>query len=404
MKDRKVVIIYSNDLAKTPKHPTLNGGSDEAKECVHGMSTILRYTGKEGNKRSSISVPAPVDPCNRYMNAVDRFYQSMSILRTKRKESRASMSIFTAVLDCAVHDAYAVYRKINEGNRDSLLTYSQFKTSICKSLASKHTNKTFRKSSSPIRKMSTKHVTKHLQEDKNLLDADNENMNTFKEDQHLSQRKNQSRSEQNTETPANVSEADRVRPQSNNGHNQNLMEQNTSVLPHSEVLRTNYHNPSHTTPTSSANSHPINTENQALVTNFNNIKYEQLQYPNIFTLNFKPWEHLMVTNRVDDRGNLARTHCYVCTIAHAPKSKSLTVQSCLKCCKAFHLNCFNLYHYPAEFGMGNPWIKVLRTSVKNDKVARRITKSKYLPSKDDCFIEGFEDRCKKRRLNNEYDV
>ncbi len=46
-KDYKVVVFYSNDLFETPPEAVLYGSDERAVNCVHGLSTISRWTGTE---------------------------------------------------------------------------------------------------------------------------------------------------------------------------------------------------------------------------------------------------------------------------------------------------------------------------------------------------------------------
>ena len=39
-KDSKLVVFYTNNLAKTPSKPILDGLSKEAIECVHGLAAV----------------------------------------------------------------------------------------------------------------------------------------------------------------------------------------------------------------------------------------------------------------------------------------------------------------------------------------------------------------------------
>jgi hypothetical protein len=45
LKDNKVVIFYSNDLAATPSQPVMDATSEEAVRAVNGLCTIQRWTG-----------------------------------------------------------------------------------------------------------------------------------------------------------------------------------------------------------------------------------------------------------------------------------------------------------------------------------------------------------------------
>ena len=108
-RDSKVVIFYTNDLLNAPTNPILDGDSEEAILCVRGLGAIRRWTGTEILHRSTFQVPAPIVAYNQYMNSVDRMDQRRAVNPTRRREKRLHMSIFTYLLDLAVHNAYAIY-------------------------------------------------------------------------------------------------------------------------------------------------------------------------------------------------------------------------------------------------------------------------------------------------------
>ena len=112
--DKRPVIFYSNDLAKTP-HPGFEGEeSDHALDCVHGKAAIYRWTGQENIGRKKFAVPAMVNAYNKHMNGVDRFDQQRAVAPVLRREKRVSRSIFSFVLDACVQNAYAVSKKLGE--------------------------------------------------------------------------------------------------------------------------------------------------------------------------------------------------------------------------------------------------------------------------------------------------
>ena len=59
--------------------------------------------------RSQLNVPAPIVAYNIYMNSVDRMDQKRSTNPTRRKEKRLPMTIFTAMVDVAINNAFAIY-------------------------------------------------------------------------------------------------------------------------------------------------------------------------------------------------------------------------------------------------------------------------------------------------------
>ncbi|KAF4132759.1 Transposase IS4 [Phytophthora infestans] len=111
-RDKRVVIFYTNDLTATPSINVQDGSSREAQMCCNGMGFIKRWTGTEVFRRSKVCAPAIVCAYNKYMNAVDRFDQLRSTNPTRRREKRLQMSIFTWLLDVAIHNAYAIYQAI----------------------------------------------------------------------------------------------------------------------------------------------------------------------------------------------------------------------------------------------------------------------------------------------------
>ncbi len=135
-KDSKVVVFYSNDLLETPPEGVLHASDDRAVRCVHGLSTISRWTGNEVLHRTDFLVPAPIVAYNKFMNGVDRMDQLHSTHVTQRREKRVHMTIFTYLLDLSVTQAYAIYQKISEDKGDSFdrKTFFEFKCSICSQL------------------------------------------------------------------------------------------------------------------------------------------------------------------------------------------------------------------------------------------------------------------------------
>jgi hypothetical protein len=74
-KDSKVVVFYSNNLFERPLEAVLHGSDDRAVKCVHGLSTISRWTGTEVLHRTDFLVPAPIVAYNKFMNRVDHMDQ-----------------------------------------------------------------------------------------------------------------------------------------------------------------------------------------------------------------------------------------------------------------------------------------------------------------------------------------
>lgn len=111
-KDSKVVIFYTNDLADTPTADVLDGDSEEAIRCCHGLATANRWCGNEVMYRTELQVPAIMAVYNKFMNAVDRMDQLRSSNPTRRREKRLPMTMFTGILDICINNAYALFRVI----------------------------------------------------------------------------------------------------------------------------------------------------------------------------------------------------------------------------------------------------------------------------------------------------
>jgi hypothetical protein len=105
--------------------------SPEAIQSVNGTCTIRRWTGSEVMHRSMFEVPAIVGAYNSFMNVVYRMDQIRSSCPTRHREKRVSMTFFTLVLDLAIINAQAIYKKLQFGT-DYTLTY--FKQGICEQL------------------------------------------------------------------------------------------------------------------------------------------------------------------------------------------------------------------------------------------------------------------------------
>ena len=132
IKDTKVVVLYSNDLVSTPESEVCLGTSLHAIECVRGLAVIYRWTCDEHMKKTPIEVPALFAAYNLYMNGVDRVDQYRATAPVRRRERRVDAIIYSYIIDCSIHNAYAVSRKLDEENR----TYYQFKIDLALTLMS----------------------------------------------------------------------------------------------------------------------------------------------------------------------------------------------------------------------------------------------------------------------------
>ncbi|POM66674.1 Hypothetical protein PHPALM_17429 [Phytophthora palmivora] len=112
-KDRKVVIIYSNDLRAIPSSRTLSRYSDEAVAASHGLYPIQRSPNDRVLPRKTFTIPTVIAS---YMNAVDRADPLRSTNPTRRREKRLDMTLFTWLLDMAAINAFALLKRIAEGH------------------------------------------------------------------------------------------------------------------------------------------------------------------------------------------------------------------------------------------------------------------------------------------------
>lgn len=138
-RDSKVVVFYTNDLHATPSTFILRGNTEEAIRCVHGLEKLQRWTGIESLHRTTLNVPAPIVAYNLFMNSVDRMDQRRSTNPTRRVEKRLYMSIFTLYLDLAVHNAFALFLKLDGENARSI-SFREFKRQIAQQLVSSQIN------------------------------------------------------------------------------------------------------------------------------------------------------------------------------------------------------------------------------------------------------------------------
>lgn len=76
-KDRKIDILYTNDLNDTPRQDS-EGQYEYTVMCVHKLSPLNRWLETEAMKRTTIYVPAPVVAYNLFMNSVDDLSQLWS--------------------------------------------------------------------------------------------------------------------------------------------------------------------------------------------------------------------------------------------------------------------------------------------------------------------------------------
>ena len=142
-KDRNPVIFYTNDLTIQPSKSILMGMDAEAVESVHGLGPVHHWTGTEIFHRTVFQVPAPIVTYNIYMNSVDIMDQHRKVVPMQHKEKRIYMSVFTLLLDLAVHNAYALYCCLYDRNiidtkrskkRIRKISFSEFKCSIYEEL------------------------------------------------------------------------------------------------------------------------------------------------------------------------------------------------------------------------------------------------------------------------------
>lgn len=132
-KDSKIVIFYSNDLKATPSNAILKCTSGEAIACVHGLANLERWTGVESLHRTTFQVPSFIVAYNLFMNSVDRLDQRRSTNPTRQVEKKLHMSLFTLYLDLSVHNAYALFQKIDP-SMATKVQYREFKRRIAEQL------------------------------------------------------------------------------------------------------------------------------------------------------------------------------------------------------------------------------------------------------------------------------
>lgn len=110
-----------------------------------------------------------------------------------------------------------------------------------------------------------------------------------------------------------------------------------------------------------------------------------------------PANHFLIKNKCDKNGKVRDIECYVCMLTRCKPSQTRTRFSCIQCEKAFHVNCFTLYHHRDQF-QGNPCILLMTECEKNKRISRK-RRSSYLPTLDDCYIEGARKKIRESESN-----
>lgn len=67
--DKRLVIFYTNDLARTPSTGVQGGDTSEANVCCHGLYPMRRWTGSEVMHRKIIMAPVIVATYNTALTA-----------------------------------------------------------------------------------------------------------------------------------------------------------------------------------------------------------------------------------------------------------------------------------------------------------------------------------------------
>jgi hypothetical protein len=133
-KDRKTVVFYSNDLASTPPEWfCLGKDREDCIACVHGLAPLPRWTDDSVMNRCVFQVPAVVVAYNLFMNAVDRMDQRRPSNPCMRKERRLSQSIFSAILDFACNNGYAIGCTVSSSYKDKV-SFREYKRRVAEQL------------------------------------------------------------------------------------------------------------------------------------------------------------------------------------------------------------------------------------------------------------------------------
>ena len=93
-KNRKIAILFSNDLDGTPSEDILSSETEEALCCVHRTELINRWSNVSVYHQECIQSPDIVADYNIFMNGVDKLDQMSSMNPTHRREKRLQMTLF----------------------------------------------------------------------------------------------------------------------------------------------------------------------------------------------------------------------------------------------------------------------------------------------------------------------
>jgi hypothetical protein len=98
LKDSKVVVFYTNDLAGTPPEPISDASNAKTVACVHGLASLFRWTGQEILSRREFQVPTIIIAYNVFRNGVDRMDQIRSTNPVKQKEMHVRFIVLRVAL------------------------------------------------------------------------------------------------------------------------------------------------------------------------------------------------------------------------------------------------------------------------------------------------------------------
>jgi hypothetical protein len=148
--DNNVVSMYHSGLADTPKlDPVYSFGKfrlskqseiSHAIKCLHGLGPFHRWSNNKMTDKTVYQVPSIVLAYNMFMNSVDVMDQIRSANITRRKERHLHMSMWTMVLDLAVHNGYAMYKWILDNHpkqieiKDKIHSFREFKRQVAEGL------------------------------------------------------------------------------------------------------------------------------------------------------------------------------------------------------------------------------------------------------------------------------